>query len=71
MTLNEINEATTLIQKEAHEDANIIWGMVIDEAMKEEIRVTVIATGFGKTEEKRTSQFKKGGSDLLWPQRAE
>ena len=59
MTLNEINEATTLIQKEAHEDANIIWGMVIDETMKEEIRVTVIATGFGKKEEKRTSQVKK------------
>ena len=52
MTLNEINEATTLIQKEAHEDANIIWGMVIDETMTEEIRVTVIATGFGKAEEK-------------------
>jgi cell division protein FtsZ len=59
MTLSEINEATTLIQKEAHEDANVIWGMVVDKAMKEEIRVTVIATGFGKKEEKRTSQFKK------------
>jgi cell division protein FtsZ len=52
MTLNEINEATTLIQKEAHEEANIIWGMVIDETMAEEMRVTVIATGFGKAEEK-------------------
>jgi len=59
MTLSEINEATTLVQKEAHEDANVIWGMVVDKAMKEEIRVTVIATGFGKKEEKRTSQFKK------------
>jgi cell division protein FtsZ len=59
MTLNEINEATTLIQKEAHEDANIIWGMVIDEAMQEEIRVTVIATGFGKAEEKLATRFKK------------
>jgi cell division protein FtsZ len=59
MTLNEINEATTLIQKEAHEEANIIWGMVIDEAMSEEIRVTVIATGFGKAEEKSASRFKK------------
>ena len=59
MTLSEINEATTLIQKETHEDANVIWGMVVDKAMKEEIRVTVIATGFGKKEEKRTSQFKK------------
>jgi cell division protein FtsZ len=61
MTLNEINEATTLIQKEAHEEANVIWGMVVDKAMKEEIRVTVIATGFGKKEEKKTFQFKKGG----------
>jgi len=60
MTLNEINEATTLIQKEAHEEANVIWGMVIDKAMKEEIRVTVIATGFGKKEEKKTFQLKKG-----------
>ena len=59
MTLNEINEATTLVQKEAHEDANVIWGMVVDKAMKEEIRVTVIATGFGKKEEKKTAQFKK------------
>jgi len=60
MTLNEINEATTLIQKEAHEDANVIWGMVVDKTMKEEIRVTVIATGFGKKEEKKTFQFKRG-----------
>ncbi len=59
MTLSEINEATTLIQKEAHEEANVIWGMVVDKTMKEEIRVTVIATGFGKKEEKKTSQFKK------------
>ncbi len=59
MTLSEINEATTLIQKEAHEDANVIWGMVIDQNMKEEIRVTVIATGFGKKDEKRVSPYKK------------
>lgn len=59
MTLSEINEATTLIQKEAHEEANVIWGMVVDKFMKEEIRVTVIATGFGKKDEKKASQFKK------------
>lgn len=60
MTLSEINEATTLIQKEAHEDANIIWGMVIDKDMKDEIRVTVIATGFGRAEEKNNlGRFKK------------
>ena len=59
MTLNEISEATSLIQKETHEDANIIWGMVIDPMMKEELRVTVIATGFGKVEEKVVPKFKK------------
>jgi cell division protein FtsZ len=46
MTLYEINEASSLIQSEAHEDANIIFGTVVDENMGDEIRITVIATGF-------------------------
>jgi cell division protein FtsZ len=46
MTLFEINEASSLIQSEAHEDANIIFGTVVDEDMGDEIRITVIATGF-------------------------
>ena len=62
MTLNEINEATTLIHKEAHEDANIIWGMVIDSTMQEELRVTVIATGFGKAEEKAVPSTVSGAT---------
>ncbi len=46
LTLFEVNEASTLIQEAAHEDVNIIFGAVIDEAMPEgEMRVTVIATG--------------------------
>ena len=46
MTLWEVNEASTLVQEAAHEDANIIFGAVIDETMKAgELRVTVIATG--------------------------
>ena len=48
----EVNEACTLIQEEAHEDANIIFGAVIDEKMKDEMRITVIATGFGRAESK-------------------
>ena len=48
MTLHEVNEASKLIQEEADEDANIIFGAVIDESMSEEIRVTVIATGFNR-----------------------
>jgi cell division protein FtsZ len=46
MSLYEVNEASSLIQAEAHEDANIIFGTVIDETMGDEIRITVIATGF-------------------------
>lgn len=61
MTLSEINEATSIIQKEAHEDANVIWGMVIDPSMKEDIRITVIATGFGKAVEKRVDKPVSSG----------
>src|SRR3990167_1672162 len=53
LCLYEVNEAATMIQEEAHEDANIIFGAVIDERMKDEIRITVIATGFGKKEERK------------------
>jgi len=53
LTLNEINEASTLIQKETYEEANIIFGAVIDKRMNGEIRVTVIATGLGAEEEKQ------------------
>jgi cell division GTPase FtsZ len=48
LALHEVNDASTLIQAEAHEDANIIFGAVIDEAMGDEMRITVIATGFGQ-----------------------
>lgn len=49
MTLYEINEASSMIQAEVHEDAEIIFGTVVDESMGDEIRVTVIATGFEST----------------------
>ena len=48
MTLIEVNEAAMLIQKNAHDDAHIIFGSVIDENMEGQMRVTVIATGFDK-----------------------
>jgi cell division protein FtsZ len=47
LSLYEVNEASTLITEAAHEDAEIIFGAVIDEEMGDEVRVTVIATGFG------------------------
>ncbi|UXR64440.1 cell division protein FtsZ [Bdellovibrio bacteriovorus] len=46
LSLYEVNEASTLITEAAHEDAEIIFGAVIDESMGDEVRVTVIATGF-------------------------
>lgn len=52
LSLYEVNEASTLITEAAHEDAEIIFGAVIDENMKEEIRVTVIATGFADPDKK-------------------
>ncbi len=51
MTLDEIREASTFIQGKAHQDANIIWGAVIDDTIGDEIRITVIATGI-EVEEK-------------------
>src|SRR5271169_1619479 len=50
LSLYEVNEAASLIQEEAHEDANIIFGAVIDDQLSDELRVTVIATGFGDLE---------------------
>ena len=48
LTLHEVNEASTLIQNAAHEDANIIFGSVIDPNLSDEVRITVIATGFDR-----------------------
>ena len=46
LKLAEVNEASSIIQNAAHEDANIIFGAVLDEKMKDEVKITVIATGF-------------------------
>ena len=46
LKLSEVNEASSLIQSSAHEDANIIFGAVLDEKMGEDVKITVIATGF-------------------------
>jgi cell division protein FtsZ len=50
LKLNEVNAASTLIQNAAHEDANIIFGAVLDENMGDEVKITVIATGFRQSE---------------------
>src|SRR5258708_13537717 len=67
MALYEVNEAASLIQEEAHEDANIIFGAVIDEAMSDEIRVTVIATGFGDIDRGSSSPYSSPGAPVTTP----
>ena len=46
LRLQEVNEASMIIQQAAHEEANIIFGAVLDESMKDQLKITVIATGF-------------------------
>src|SRR5215210_5236920 len=58
--LFEVNEAAEVIHGVAHPDANIIFGAVIDDAMGDEVRVTVIAAGFD-----RWDQEKRGDADLV------
>ncbi len=50
LKLSEVNEASSLIQNAAHEDANIIFGAVLDETMGDDVKITVIATGFKQQE---------------------
>ncbi|HEV2288802.1 MAG TPA: cell division protein FtsZ [Candidatus Acidoferrales bacterium] len=54
LSLHEVHEASSVIQKAAHENANIIFGAVMDEAMKESVKITVIAAGFREVANKRT-----------------
>jgi len=55
LSLYEVNEASTLITDAAHEDAEIIFGAVIDDSLGDEVRVTVIATGFNMEDRKQIS----------------
>ncbi|MDD6772181.1 cell division protein FtsZ [Inconstantimicrobium porci] len=62
--LLEINEAAEIVQEAADPDANIIFGAVIDENLKDEIRITVIATGFESELEARQSANDKAATEL-------
>jgi cell division protein FtsZ len=62
LKLSEVNEASTLIQNAAHEEANIIFGAVLDESMGDEVKITVIATGFRKDLPSREESSRDGRS---------
>ncbi|CAN5673019.1 cell division protein FtsZ [soil metagenome] len=67
LTLHEVNQAADAITKVAHPDANIIFGAVVDDALGEEVRVTVVAAGFDKVAPSATggNQFESRLSRLL------
>jgi cell division protein FtsZ len=53
VSIFSVNEAISMIEEEAHEDANVIFGLVEDNSLQDEVQVTVIATGFNKEEAQR------------------
>ena len=65
LTMFEITEASTMIQEEAHEDANVIWGWVVDETMGDEARVTVIATGFDESHLSATPSVERRVAEAM------
>jgi cell division protein FtsZ len=71
--LFEVNEAAEVIASAAHPDANIIFGAVIDDALGDEVRVTVIAAGFDRTSEQAAAEAgsaQPAGSaddESVWP----
>lgn len=60
--MHEFDEAFTLIHKEVSEEANIIIGMVFDDSMGDELRVTVIATGIGRVEQQHKLEATQNSS---------
>jgi cell division protein FtsZ len=65
LTLHEVNAAADAITRVAHPDANIIFGAVVDDALGEEVRVTVVAAGFDKTSPAGEDRFENRLSRLL------
>jgi cell division protein FtsZ len=75
LKLAEVQQACTIIQSAAHEDANIIFGAVMDEKMKDAVKITVIATGFRtaptrhRPQETRTSFAARNDDAMDFPSR--
>jgi cell division protein FtsZ len=64
LKMKEIQEAASLVQEQAHEDANIIFGASIDETLGENVKVTVIATGFDGIEREVAAEMAAGRASL-------
>jgi cell division protein FtsZ len=68
LKLSEVNEASSLIQSAAHEDANIIFGAVLDEQMGDDVKITVIATGFRDQMPERRARMLSIGEVVMPPE---
>ncbi|MCP4913822.1 MAG: cell division protein FtsZ [Oligoflexia bacterium] len=69
LTMHETNEAVTLIMEAADDEAEIIFGTVIDDTMEDDIKVTVVATGLGGLEKVTTTSIKQN-KEREWNQEA-
>ncbi len=67
LKLHEVNQACSIISDAAHEDANIIFGAVLDEKMKDAVKITVIATGFREAPQRRS--MPAGSPAIVYAQR--
>lgn len=66
MSIIDINEAANLVMQAADSEANIIFGAGVDESLGDEVRITVIATGFEKTPFGKKEDAKKASADRDW-----
>jgi len=71
MTLFEVNEAASIIRETAHPDVNLIFGAVIDEALGDEVSITVIATGFDNKGEPEIAMARPTATPTHTPRRTE
>jgi cell division protein FtsZ len=65
LKMKEIQEAASLVQEQAHEDANIIFGASIDDTLGENVKVTVIATGFDAAESEMAMEGSAGRASIV------
>lgn len=69
MSLHEVNEAMSLIHESVDQEAHVIWGMIIDEELKDIVKVTVIATGFDSARKERkrlVTTISEKGNENGW-----
>ena len=67
LSLWEVNEAARTVSEAAHEDANIIFGAMVDEKLDEQVWVTVVATGFGNGTRRRRDHDRTAVASLREP----